>query len=139
MKNKTSIVNQIKTLLSMKVDLAQMKLADGVTIVEAEAFEKEYSIGIVTEDGIVPMPVGEYETEDGKIVVIEQEGIIADVKEKEMEQEVEAEAPKEVVEPEMEGQPKKIVESVSKETFFEEIEKVKAEFASQLAALKIRK
>ena len=81
MKYKNTL-NQIKTLLAMDVKLAQMKLADGVTVVEAEEFEAEYSIGIVTEDGVVPMPVGEYETEDGKIVVVAQECIIAEVKEK---------------------------------------------------------
>ena len=54
-------LNQIKALLSLEVKLAQMKLEDGITIVEAEAFEPDYSIGIVTPDGIVPMPVGEYE------------------------------------------------------------------------------
>lgn len=131
-------LNQIKALLALEVKLAQMKLEDGITIVEAEAFEPDYSIGIVTADGIVPMPVGEYKLEDGSILVVEVEGIIAAIKQEETEAEVEIEvesAPEEVVEPMMEAEvaptPKRIVESVSKETFFEaEIEALKTELAA---------
>ena len=137
-------LNQIKALLSLEVKLAQMTLADGITVVEAEEFEPEYSVGIVTPDGIVPMPVGEYELQDGSMVVVEVEGIIASVGPKAEEApEVEA-APEEVVEPEMEAapsasatpQPKRIVESVSKESFFEaQVAELKAEIeALKLAA-----
>lgn len=126
-------LNQIKALLSMEVKLEQMKLNDGVTVVEAESFEPDYSIGIVTETGIVPLPVGSYTTEDGKTITVEQEGVIASVTEAaaEAETEVEVETPEEVTAPEMEvQQPKRVVESVSKETFFsmqEELSAVKAE------------
>jgi hypothetical protein len=132
-------LNQIKALLSLEVKLAQMKLEDGITIVEAESFEPEYSIGIVTPDGIVPMPVGEYELEDGSLVKVEVEGVIASIgpKAEEVGPENEA-APEEVVAPEMEAeasapQPKRIVESVSKETFFES---QLAELKAELDALK---
>jgi hypothetical protein len=135
-------LNQIKALLSLEVKLAQMKLEDGITIVEAEAFEPDYSIGIVTPDGIVPMPVGEYKLEDGMILVVAVEGIIAEIKAEEPEVEVEVEvAPEEAVAPELEAepsapQPKRIVESVSKETFFEaQVAELKAEIeALKLAA-----
>ena len=132
-------LNQIKALLSLEVKLAQMKLEDGITVVEAESFEPEYSIGIVTPDGIVPMPVGEYELEDGSMVKVEVEGVIASIgpKAEEVGPENEA-APEEVVAPEMEAeasapQPKRIVESVSKETFFES---QLAELKAELDALK---
>lgn len=133
-------LNQIKALLSMEVKLEQMKLNDGVTVVEAESFEPDYSIGIVTETGIVPLPVGSYTTEDGKTITVEQEGVIASVTEAaaEAETEVEVETPEAVTAPEMEvQQPKRVVESVSKETFFsmqEELSAVKAE----LEALKVQ-
>jgi hypothetical protein len=132
-------LNQIKALLSLEVKLAQMTLADGITIIEAEEFEPEYSVGIVTPDGIVPMPVGEYELQDGSMVMVEVEGIIASVGAKAEEVAPEAEqAPEEVVAPEMEAeasapQPKRIVESVSKETFFES---QLAELKAELDALK---
>lgn len=85
-------LNQIKVLLGMQVNFEQMTLTDGA-VVEAEAFEPEFSIGIVTEDGLVALPVGSYETNDGKLIVVEQEGIIASVSDKPEEvAEVEAEA-----------------------------------------------
>jgi hypothetical protein len=129
-------LNQIKALLSLEVKLAQMKLEDGITIIEAESFEPDFSVGIVTADGIVPMPMGEYKLEDGSILVVAVEGIIAEIKQEEAEVEVEVEvAPEEVVAPELETEvaptPKRIVESVSKETFFEaEIEALKVELAA---------
>jgi hypothetical protein len=120
-------LSKIRALLGMEVKLAQAKLADGTTI-EAEQFMPEFSVGIVTEDGIVPMPVGEYEMEDGKILSIAQEGIIAEIKEVAAEEVVEevaeVEAKKEEVE---EVKAKRIVESVSKETFFEAVEKLTKE------------
>jgi hypothetical protein len=119
-------LSKIRALLGMEVKLAQAKLADGTTI-EAEQFAPEFSVGVVTQDGIVPMPVGEYEMEDGKILSIAQEGIIAEIKEaaapaEEVVEEVEAK--KDEVE---EVKAKRIVESVSKETFFEAVEKLTKE------------
>lgn len=127
-------LNKIKAVLSMEVQLAQMKLEDGITVIEAEEFEPDYSVGIVTADGIVPMPVGEYKLEDGKILVVAVEGVIASIMEEESEEEapIVEEAPEEVVEPEMSQEApkaKRIVESVSKETFFAEIEKLRQEFS----------
>ena len=132
--------NLIKAALGFQVNLAQMKLEDGITIVEAEAFEPDYSIGIVTADGIVPLPVGEYTLEDGKILVVAVEGIIAEVKDAMPEAEA-PEAPEAPVNVTVEAdsqapQPKRVVESVSKETFFAEIEKLKVEFSAQIEELK---
>jgi MFS superfamily sulfate permease-like transporter len=135
------VENKIRAILSMEVKLAQMKLEDGVTIVEAEAFEPDYSIGIVTPDGAIPMPVGEYKLEDGTVLVVEVDGVIKSIAEKEEEApEVEAETPEVVAEPQMEAQPKRIVESVSKESFFAEIENFRTELAELKAeneALKV--
>jgi hypothetical protein len=115
-----------------------MKLEDGVTIVEAEAFEPDYSIGIVTADGIVPLPVGEYTLEDGKILVVTVEGIISEVKDAMPEEAPMPEAPVNVtVEADSQApQPKKVVESVSKETFFAEIEKLRTELSAQINEVK---
>lgn len=130
-------LNKIKAVLSMEVKLAQMKLEDGITVIEAESFEPDFSVGIVTADGIVPMPVGEYKLEDGMILIVAVEGIISEIKPAEAEAEAEVEvevevAPEEVVAPEMSQEApkaKRIVESVSKETFFAEIEKLRQEFS----------
>ncbi len=143
-------IKQIKTLLGLEteVKLAQARLLDGTTVIEAEVFEAGMEVFIVTEEGNVPVPVGEYEMEGGELIlVVEEEGIIAEIKEKveETEEEEEAPAPEaeaEVVEEEMSEetrQPKKTIESIIKETLFSEIEKIKAEneeLKAELAALK---
>ena len=132
------VENKIRTLLSMEVKLAQMKLDDGVTVLEAESFEPDYSIGIVTPDGAIPVPVGEYKLEDGSVLVVEVEGVIKSIAPA---QEEEAAPMAEVeVEVEAEAKPKRIVESVSKESFFAEIENFRTELASLKAeneALKV--
>ena len=129
---KTSVINQIKTLLGMEVKLATMKLSDGVTILEAEMFEAGAEVFVVAEDQKIALPVGEYELEDGKILVVSEEGMIAEIKEMEaeVEEEVQPEAEAEVeVEAEVEAPRdiKKTVESIVKETFFSEMEALKTE------------
>ena len=74
------MLNQIRTLLKIEVILEEMKLENG-TVVSAETFEKGSEIFIVTDDEKVAMPVGEYILEDGRLVIVEAEGMIADVRE----------------------------------------------------------
>ena len=74
------MLNEIKTLLNIDVKLMEQKLENG-TVVSAEAFEKDNEIFIVTDDEKVAMPVGEYILEDGRLLVVEAEGLIADVRE----------------------------------------------------------
>ena len=126
-----NVINEIKTILGMEVKLAQMKLKDGVTVLEADAFEMDNAVFIVNGEERIPVPVGEYELEDGMILVVAVEGIIAEIKEAVVEA---PEAPEAEVEVEVEAQaavatPKRIVESVSKEMFFAEIEKLRTEIA----------
>jgi hypothetical protein len=131
--NAKEIVNQVKTLLGMEVKLATMKLSDGVTVLEAEMFEAGAEVFVLAEDQKIALPVGEYELEDGKILVVQQEGLIAEIKEAEVKEEmpeVEAEPQVEIeveAEAEVAPQAKKTVESIIKETFFAEMEKLKAE------------
>lgn len=133
---KTSVINQIKTLLGMDVKLETIKLLDGITIFEADSFEAEKEVFIVTEDEQkIPVPVGDYELEDGRLLVVTEEGLIAEIKEAKDEEEevVEEEAKSEEGykedEEKMEATPtaKKTVESVVKETFFSELEKLQQE------------
>ena len=72
------------------VALASAKLADG-TMVEAEVLEAGQNIFLIGSEGEkVAVPVGEYQMEDGRILVVTEEGVIAEIKEKaeEAEQEV---------------------------------------------------
>jgi len=142
---KNSTINKIKSLLGMEVKLEQMKLMDGVTVLEADAFEMDNEVFIVTEDEQkIPLPIGEYELESGMILVVEVEGIIKEVKEAVVEEEVapEVEAPESEVEVEVEAEAttptaKKTIESIVKETFFSEIEALKNENIELKAKLEL--
>jgi len=133
---KNSLINQIKTLLGMEVKLETMKLSDGVTVLEAEMFEAGNEVFVVTEDEQkIALPIGEYELEDGRILIVVEEGVISEIKEKEVEEEeveeeeapIEEEAKKEQEMETAKAAPKKIVESMIKESFFSEIEALKNE------------
>ncbi len=72
------MLNKITSLLSAKVELEEMKLENG-TVLQAENFTAGESVFIVTEDEKVPLPVGDYEMEDGKKLVIAEEGVIGEL------------------------------------------------------------
>ena len=80
------MLNQIKSVLGVelsteeKIELAQAKLENG-TVLEAESFESGQEVFILTDDEKVALPIGEYEMEDGKILVIVEDGIISEIKE----------------------------------------------------------
>jgi hypothetical protein len=136
----TEMLNKIKTFLGEEtadivenienqetVELAQAKLEND-TVLEAEAFEAGNEVFIVTEDEKVAVPVGEYTMEDGKILVVAEEGIIAEIKEAEAEEE-EVEAEKEemgyVTKEELAeavSEIKAIIEDMKKEEMSEEVE-----------------
>lgn len=132
--NTNQILNKVRVLLGMEVKLETMKLGDGVTVLEAEMFEAGNEVFVVTEDEQkIALPVGEYELEDGRILVVVEEGVISEIKEVKEEEEM-PEAPAEEVPTEAKEEvkaetaaPKKTIESVVKETFFSEIEALKTE------------
>ena len=134
--NNKAILNKVRELLGMEVKLEQRKLEDGVTIIEADEFAPENEVVIITEDEQrIPLPIGEYKMDDGMILVVTEEGLIAEIKEEAAEEEeevIEEEAKKDYEEKEEEmadeSKPvKKVVESIVKETFFNEIETLKKE------------
>jgi len=133
--NTNQTLNKVRTLLGIEVKLEQMKLDNGA-VLEAEAFEVGAEIFVVADEERVAVPVGEYITADGMTIVVAEEGIIGEIKEAGTEEEApaEEEAPveEEVVEEDLSTEtatPKKVIESVSKETFFSEIEKLRTEIA----------
>lgn len=140
----SNVINQIKTLLGMQVKLAEMALDNG-TIIEAEVFEAGQSVFIVNEEDRIALPVGEYKLEDGMVLIVAEEGIIAEIKEAEMPEAEVEETPEVEVEVEQEmaetATPKKVIESIVKESHFskEEVDALKAEIETlktELAALK---
>ena len=77
-----NVIEKIKDVLNLneEVKLEQTKLENG-TIIEADSFEEGNEVFIVTDDQKVAMPVGEYILEDSRLLVVEEEGVIADVRE----------------------------------------------------------
>jgi len=134
------MLNQIRTLLNIEVRLEEMKLENG-TVVSAETFEKGSEIFIVTDDEKVAMPVGEYILEDGRLLVVEAEGMIADVRDvsdevpakeetEDLEEVIETEVPEEVVQ-EVEAIVEAVVEVIAPvlEEVKSEIEELKKKFS----------
>lgn len=129
----------IKTFLGMEIKLEQMKLMDGATVIEADSFEPGQSVMIlVPESEAVPLEVGEFELEDGRILVVSEQGIIGEIKEAAAEEEpvqeeempVEADATPEV------KQPKKVVTIT--EQHFKAMEEKVAELEAKLAAVEVK-
>jgi hypothetical protein len=144
----TDVVNKIREVLgvelSAEIKLAQETLENG-TIIEAESLEAGKEVFIVNEEERIALPVGEYQMADGKVLVVAEEGVIAEIKEKAeetpeetpeeteaKEDEVEVEAKEEI------SAPKKVVESVTKETHFsaEQSEIIETKLSELKAELK---
>jgi len=112
----TEMLNQVKNLLGVElsdIQLAELKLENG-TVLEADAFESGKEVFIRTEDEKVALPVGEYELEDNRILVVEEEGLIKEIKAEEHEEEEEEKKEEEVD-----------MEYVSREEFKKEIDEIK--------------
>lgn len=137
MSNAKDILNRVYEIVmgkeeqETKVELAQVKTANGEAIFDAEAFEIGNNVFIVTEEGMIPVPVGEYELEDGLKIKVDEQGVIVEVESPEAEkvEEVveEVEAKDEIEKEEtgmMESMPKKVVKSKTEmeESYFSKIE-----------------
>ena len=111
------MITKIKEVLNLteEVKLEQLKLENG-TILEADSFEAGKEVFIITEDEKVALPVGEYELEDGRSLLVEEVGLIAEIKAEEKE-EVEAAEHKEEEKEEM--------QYVTKEEFKKEMDELK--------------
>ncbi len=109
----TEMLSQIKTLLKARMSLAQQTLENG-TIIEAESFEAGQQVFVVSDEERVALPVGEYALEDGMTLVVEEEGLIAEIKEAAVEAE-EEEMQEEQLEEEVvvEDVPEEVVEEVA--------------------------
>lgn len=85
-----NVIEKIKDVLNLneEVKLEQAKLDNG-TVIEADAFESGKEVFIVTKDEKVALPIGGYALEDGKILVVAEEGLISEIKDAEAEEETE--------------------------------------------------
>lgn len=132
-------------LKAEELKLEQVTIDEGAATLEAEVFEAGQPVFIVNEDERIPLPVGEYELDNGFKLVVAEEGVIAEYMENVEEPEMpEQELPQEEVaaseKPQETPVAKKVVESVSKETYFSkelhdalvaEITELKAQLATK--------
>lgn len=90
-----SLTDRLLVALSLKekeieIKLGTVKSSDGNITFEYQGDVLEAGVAIVAigEDGSkIPVPVGQYELEDGSILIVEQEGIISSVGQPEKEEE----------------------------------------------------
>lgn len=129
------ILNKIKNIVGEKVNLSEEKIEmaeitlENGTILVAESFEAGKSVFIKTEDEQIALPVGEYKLEEGKILVVTEEGLIDSIKEAAEEEVVEEELSEESndeVETELEEEEKEEMKYVTKEEFASAVEEIKA-------------
>jgi regulator of replication initiation timing len=116
---------------TVEVELAQVKTADGAAIFDAESFDVGQAVFIVTEEGNIPVPMGEYTLEDGVKIKVDEQGVIVEVEAEGAEVIEEAaevvEAKDEPMKEEtgmMESMPKKVVKSKTEmeESYFSKFE-----------------
>jgi hypothetical protein len=133
---------QVEVVETVEVAMATMMLKDGVTILEAESFEtgvydNPMSVMIVAENGDkVPAPVGEHELEDGRILVITEEGKIAEIKDAMVE---EVETPEAGVEVEVEMTTEEMIKAIVTNMSVEvskQIEAIRTELSAQITEVK---
>ena len=128
------ILNKIKNIVGEKVELSEEKIEmaeitlENGTVLVAEKFEAGESIFIKTEDEQIALPIGEYKLEEGKVLVVSEEGLIDSIKEaaeEAVEEEELSEESNEEVETELEEEEKEEMEYVTKEEFKSAVEEIK--------------
>ena len=126
------ILSKIKEVVGIElseevsVQLEEVKLENG-TVLVAEKFESGQSVFIKSEDNEnIALPVGEYALEDGRKLMIKEEGLIDAIGEVEVkEEEVEASEETKEVEAEEEKEEEVAMEYVTKEEFSKAVEEIK--------------
>jgi hypothetical protein len=129
------ILNKIKNIVGEKVNLSEEKIEmaeitlENGTVLVAESFEAGKSVFIKTDDEQIALPVGEYKLEEGKVLVVSEEGLIDSIKEaaeEEVAEEELSEESEEVKETELEEEEKEEMNYVTKEEFTSAVEEIKA-------------
>lgn len=150
--NLESIVNAIKdgfasvklseevAIEEVAIAMETMKLKDGITVLEAESFEAGQPVFIIAENGEkIPAPIGDHELEDGMILVITEEGVIAEIKEMEVEEVEEVAVEEAEVEMSKEDQVAELLKSIVAAMSIEvskQIESIRTELTAQIAEVK---
>ena len=89
--NATETLNRVLATLGLKteeaivVDLAQVKTEDGQATFESDNFAVGEAVFIVTSDGNIPCPEGEFALENGNTMIVDPNGTIVEIATKEEE------------------------------------------------------
>ena len=148
--NATETLNRVLATLGLKpeeaivVDLAQVKTEDGQATFESDNFAVGEAVFIVTPDGNIPTPEGEFALENGNVMTVDANGTIVEIATKEEE----APEEEEIIEAEdmpmkdeiAEAMPmaKKVVKSKTEmeESYFsKQMSELEAKFEARLSAL----
>lgn len=144
LKEKEVESEEVKETEEVKLGSVKTQEGDVVFEYEGETPAEGSAIWVTAEDGTrVPVPVGEYTLEDGSVLVVSEEGVIASVGQPEVE-EAEAEMEAEPAAPSTGGADivKQVQESIKSimikynEENAKKLEEIKAEFEKQILELK---
>ena len=134
-----TILSQIKEVIGInlneevKVELQEVTLENG-TVLVSDSFEKGKSVFIKSEDEEnIALPVGSYTLDDGRELLVKEEGLIESISAKEEKEEVEA-SEESVTEDKVEET--EMEEHEEKEEEKEEMYVTKEEFALAMEELK---
>jgi len=152
--NATETLNRVLATLGLKpeeaivVDLAQVKTEDGQATFESDNFAVGEAVFIVTPDGNIPCPEGEFALENGNTMTVDANGTISEIatmEEEAPEAEAISEAPVQAQDqPMTESMPsaKKVVKSKTEmeESYFsKQMAELEAKFEARLSALEMEK
>ena len=142
--NRVMVALGIKPEATIEVEMAQKKTADGEIVLDSENFAIGEPVFIVTEEGNIPVPQGQYVLEDGVTIETDEMGVIIEVSTEgeevteEVTEEIEAEEAPMAEEVEATAAPKKVVKSKTEmeESYFSKIEARLSAIESTNEALK---
>lgn len=151
--NATETLNRVLATLGLKseatieVELAQVKTEDGQATFESDNFAVGEAVFIVTSDGNIQCPEGEFALENGNTMIVDPNGTIVEIATKEEEMPEEEAIVEEVVAEDMPmdapaPMAKRVVKSKTEmeESYFsKQMTELEARFEARLLALELEK
>jgi len=151
--NATETLNRVLATLGLKseatieVELAQVKTEDGQATFESDNFAVGEAVFIVTPDGNIACPEGEFALENGNTMTVDPNGTIVEIATKEEEMPEEEAIVEEVVAEDMPmdapaPMAKRVVKSKTEmeESYFsKQMTELEARFEARLSALEMEK
>ena len=127
---------EAKEAVSKAMKFEKAMLVDGTEVTVEPALEVKAAMVVMNAEGEpIAAPIGEYQLEDGRVIVVEVEGIIAEIKEPMLEEEEIEPIVEEPMNADSEQKVKRIIESIVKEKIFE-VAKINAFLKAENETLK---